>query len=139
MARSQLCVADPSALSFSEQLREIGLFFEGRDQVHKTFRRLIKRLEQGNIAYAIVGAMALAAHRYRRATTDVDILLTAGGFARFQKLFVTKYYDRIPGRKRRFVDKANRVNVDILVTGLYPGTGQPGPISYPNPLRVREK
>jgi hypothetical protein len=34
------------------------------------------------------------------------------------------------------VDRANDVTIDILVTGLFPGTGKPGPISYPNPTEV---
>jgi hypothetical protein len=126
------------SFSFSQELQEIGMFFEGRDQVSKTLRRLVKRLEKANIAYAIVGAMALAAHHYRRATTDVDILLTAEGFAEFQKRFVPKNYDRVPRRKRRVMDRVNGIAIDILVTGLFPGSGQPGPIAYPDPEGVAQ-
>lgn len=36
------------------------------------------------------------------------------------------------------MDRANRVNIDVLVTGLFPGSGQPGPISYPDPADVNE-
>jgi hypothetical protein len=80
--------------------------------------------------------MAVLAHRHRRTTNDVDILLTPQGFGEFQRIFVPKYYAHMPKRPRRFVDRANDVTIDILVTGLFPGTGKPGPISYPNPTEV---
>jgi hypothetical protein len=124
--------------SFTEELKEIGMFFAGKDQVHKTLRRLVKRLDRAKIPYAIVGGMALAAHNYRRATTDVDILLTPEGFAEFQRLYVDKNYERVPGRKRRVVDRANGIAVDVLVTGLFPGLGKPGPVAYPDPSQVAD-
>src|SRR5438132_745770 len=94
------------AFSYTKELREVGMFFAGKDEVHKTLRRIVKRLDKANIPYAIVGAMALVAHRYRRTTTDVDILLNAEGFTEFQKRFVPRYYART-NRKRRFVDRSN--------------------------------
>ncbi|MGH7174547.1 MAG: hypothetical protein ACRELG_30130, partial [Gemmataceae bacterium] len=45
----------------------------------------------------------------------------------------------VPGRSRRFVDRGNAVTLDILVTGMYPGSGKPGPIAYPDPVAVRER
>jgi hypothetical protein len=127
-----------SPFSYSRELKEISMFFAGKDQVHKTLRRLLKRLEHARIPYAIVGAMALGPHHYQRTTTDVDILLTAAGFADFQRLFVPKYYERTAGRKRHFLDRINRVALELLVTGLYPGSGLPGPVAYPDPANVSE-
>jgi hypothetical protein len=127
----------PPAWSYAQELKEISLFFDGKDQVHKTFHRLIKRLEAAGIPYATVGAMALAAHRYRRATTDVDMLLTADGFTEFKKKFVPEHYSRAPRRPRGLVDRTNGVAIEFLVTGLFPGTGKPGPIAYPDPASVR--
>ena len=69
----------------------------------------------------------------------MDILLNAEGFAQFQELYVGKYYERLPRRPRRFVDRANRVMIDFLVTGMFPGSGLPGPIAYPEPRQVRQK
>jgi len=119
-------------------LKEISRFFEGRDQVHKTLRRVVKRLEKAGIPYAIVGGMAVIAHRYVRTTRDVDILLTAGGFAEFKRLLVPKHYELQPGRKRRFKDRTNQVTIDILVTGSFPGSGKPGPIAFPDPMSASE-
>jgi hypothetical protein len=114
-------------------------FFRGKDQVHKTLRRLVKKLEKAGIAYAVLGGMALNAHRYRRVTTDVDVLLTPEGFAEFKKRFVGKNYEQVEGRPRRFTDRKNDVQLDVLITGLYPGSGRPGPIAFPDPGQAAER
>src|SRR5204863_5938313 len=41
-------------------------------------------------------------------------------------------------RTRRFVDRTNGVTVDVLLTGLFPGLGGPGPIAFPDPAGVAE-
>jgi hypothetical protein len=127
-----------ATFSFVRRLKEIDLFFQGKDEVHKSLRRIVKRLERAGIPYAIVGGMAVNAHKYQRTTADVDLLLTAEGLAEFVKRYVTKNYVRKPERTRQFLDKANDVGVDILVTGLFPGSGKPGPIAYPDPDEVGE-
>src|SRR5262245_51516624 len=115
------------------------MFFQRKDPVHQTMRRAARRLEKAGIPYAIVGGMALNAHGYERTTADVDFLLTSEGFKAFSQQFVGKSYDHVPGRKRRFVDRTSGVTIDILVTGLFPGTGKPGPFAYPDPAEVSEK
>jgi len=124
--------------SFQERLKEIGMFFQGNDPVHQTMNRLTQELEQSQIPYAVVGAMAVNAHRHRRTTDDLDILLTPDGFAKFRHLFVPGKYGKLPKRPRRFVDPTNGITFDILVTGSFPGTGKPGPIAYPDPSAVSE-
>ncbi len=113
-------------------------FFQGKDEVHKTMRRLVRRLERARIPYAVMGGMALFAHKYERMTTDVDVLLSQEGLERFQNKFLPKDYEPVAGRPRRFVDRANQVTIDILVTGRFPGTGRPGPIAFPDPANVAE-
>jgi hypothetical protein len=66
------------------------------------------------------------------------VLLTPEGFAEFRRRFVPKTYDPIPGRPRRFVDRVHEVTFDVLVTGLFPGSGEPGPFAYPDPTQVSE-
>jgi hypothetical protein len=119
-------------------LREIDMFFQGRDPVHKTMRRIAKLLEKAKIPYAVVGGMAVFAQGYRRTTDDLDILLTPEGFDAFRRLFVPKNYESVPHRRKRFLDPVTAVTFDILVTGLFPGTGKPGPIAYPDPAKVSE-
>ena len=114
------------------------MFFDGKDEVHKTMRRLIRRLDRAGIPYAIMGGMAVYAHHYRRTTDDLDVLLTPKGFAEFRRRFVPKQYATTPKRSRRFVDTQNQVTLDVLITGYYPGMGEPGPITFPDPAKVGE-
>jgi hypothetical protein len=37
------------------------------------------------------------------------------------------------------VDKVNKVGIDFLVTGRFPGGGRPGPIAYPEPAAVSQE
>jgi len=114
------------------------MFFQGQSPVHQTMSRLAAALETANIPYAIVGGMAVGAHGHQRTTNDLDILLTAAGFAEFRRLFLHTQFDPVPRRPRRFTDRSNGVTLDVLITGRYPGSGQPGPIAYPAPDDVSE-
>jgi hypothetical protein len=51
---------------------------------------------------------------------------------------LSNYYVLVPGRQRRFVDKRNKVQIDVLVTGLFPGSGKPGPVAFPDPSTTSE-
>jgi hypothetical protein len=124
---------------FVRRLKEIGMFFQGKDEVHKTLRRLVKRLDKAGIAYALMGGMAVNAHKYQRTTADVDVLLTPQGLREFQKQYVSKNYRLKEGHNRRFLDRANNVQIDCLVMGLFPGSGKPGPIAFPDPATVAEE
>jgi hypothetical protein len=114
------------------------MFKQGRDPVPATMRRLVRRLERAGITHAVMGGMAVFAHGHERLTNDVDVLLTRAGLEEFRRRFVPKCYEQNPKRSRRFVDKKDGVTVDILVTGLYPGRGDPGPVAFPDPEAVRE-
>ncbi len=128
----------PRPFSFWKRLEEIGMFFEGRSPQHRTMRRLVKNLEKAGISYAIMGGMAVNAHRYERTTGDVDVLMACEGFDEFRRRFVPKAYEPVEGRPRRFLDRGNRVTFGVLLTGLFPGGGRPGPIAFPDPAAVRE-
>jgi hypothetical protein len=126
----------PRHVSFDDRLREIGMFFQGNDPVHRTMHRVADALEAANIPYAIVGGMAVNAHNHRRTTGDVDFLLTTSGFEAFRRLVLSGDFERVPGRPRRFFDSATGVTFDILITGLFPGSGKPGPFPFPDPSDV---
>src|SRR2546421_12919192 len=57
-------------------LREGSMHFEKESAVHKTLRKITRRFDELGIPYAIVGAMAMFFHGYRRFTDDVDMLVT---------------------------------------------------------------
>lgn len=115
------------------------MFFAGKDEVHKTLRRIVKRLEKAGIAYAVMGGMAVNAHKYQRTTGDVDLLLTQEGLDEFQKRFVGKNYLHKVGHIRRFIDRANNIQIDCLIAGRFPGSGKPGPFAFPDPEEVAEE
>jgi hypothetical protein len=119
-----------------ERLKEISMFFQRRDKVHQTARRLVRGFERARIPYALAGALAVNLHGARRTTDDVDFLLTQRGFDQFVDKFVGKATGRVEGRPRRFVDLKNGVTIDILITGRYPGSGKPGPIAFPDPTEA---
>jgi hypothetical protein len=124
--------------SFWKRLKEIDLFFQKDDAVHKSMRRVAKRLERAGIPYAVVGGMAVNAHGHERTTKDVDLLLTVAGLAAFQRQFVPKNYRGVEQRPRRFSDRTSKVTLDVLVTGRFPGSGRPGPVVFPDPAEVGE-
>jgi hypothetical protein len=114
------------------------MFFEGSDRVHQTMRHVAQKLEEAGIEHAIAGGMAVNAHKHARTTVDVDFLVTAEGLERFLGLFVPSEFRRVPGRARRFLDPSTDLTFDLLVTGLFPGSGEPGPIAFPDPSQVAE-
>ncbi len=105
----------------------------GLDEVHAALRRLTSTLEADGIPYAIVGAMALNAHGYRRVTVDVDVLLTAEGLAAFKERHLGRgWVERFPGSKG-MRDTEGGVKIDVLLTGDYPGDGLPKSVRFPDP------
>src|SRR3990172_3133921 len=76
-------------------LREGEVLFKQQGDVYEALRRLVKRLDEQDIPYALIGGMALISHGYRRYTEDVDILLTSAGLAAFRERCVGRGY--VPG------------------------------------------
>lgn len=124
--------------SFMERLKEIDRFFAGRSREHKTMNRLAEKLEKAGIPYAIIGGMAVQAQGHVQTTDDVDVLLTREGYDTFMRRFVPKSYDRVEGWSRRFLDRRQDISIDTWITGFYPGSGEPGPIAFPDPAQVSE-
>jgi hypothetical protein len=129
---------DRKRFSFTNRLNEIGMFFKKRSPQHQAMRRLARRLNKAGIPYAIMGAMAVNAHGAERTTKNVDVLLTSDGFERFRREFVGADYDRVEGRPRRFVERQSGVMVDCLLTGRYPGSSKPGPLTFPDPAEASQ-
>lgn len=120
-------------------MREIDMFFQGTDPVHRTMRRVVEKLEHAQIPYAVIGGMAVNAHQYQRTTGDVDFLLTSDGYKAFLQAFVDAEFQRVPGRARRFLDPTTDATFDVLIAGRFPGSGRAGPIAFPDPAAVAER
>ncbi|HET6248128.1 MAG TPA: hypothetical protein VFE47_10565 [Tepidisphaeraceae bacterium] len=124
--------------TFGERLKEISMFFDATDRIHQTMRRVAGKLDEAGIAYALVGGMAVNAHRHPRTTGDVDFLITLQGIGEFVRTSVPGQFDPYPGNPRRFVDRTTGVTFGFLITGRFPGSGKPGPIAYPDPISVSQ-
>jgi len=117
-------------------LREGSMHFEKDSAVHKTLRKITKRLDELGIAYAVVGGMAMFFHGYRRFTEDVDLLVTREGLAEIhRRLEGLGYVPPFEGSKH-LRDAEYGVKVEFLVTGDFPGDGKPKPIAFPDPGAV---
>ncbi len=111
----------------------------GRANVQRALEKLVAALEAQGIPYAIVGALALNEFGYQRATVDVDVLLTPEGLQAFKAAHLGRgFVERSPGG-RGLRDVENGVDIDVLLTGGYPGDGKPKPVVFPNPAVVAER
>jgi hypothetical protein len=118
---------------FFDGVRQAAEFFMGKADVQRALQMLADRLEQLEIPYAIVGAMAMNEYGYRRVTEDVDVLLTREGLDRFKQHWLGKgYVEKFEG-SRGLRDTENAVPIDVIVTGDYPGDGRPKSVVFPDP------
>jgi hypothetical protein len=126
-------IPDPG---FAERYEQLGRFFMGTSDVHVALARVTQKLEELGIPYAICGGMAVNAHGHQRATTDVDLLLTAEGLARFKEQSLGRgWLEKFPG-SRGMKDSETKVPIDCLVTGGIPGDGTPRGVVFPDPAAV---
>lgn len=118
---------------FEDALQNAESFFMKTGKVHQAATALAQRLAAAQIPYAIAGAMALGAHGYERVTSDVDLLVTRDGLAKFKALHLGRgYLEKFTGSKG-LRDTENGVNIDVLIAGDFPGDGLPKPVSFPEP------
>ena len=112
-------------------------FFAGKGMLNNTLRRIVKDLEEKEIDYTVIGAVALNQHGYRRFTEDIDLLLTKAGLERFHEELVGRgYRPAFEGARRMFRTVAEGVSIEVVTTGEYPGDGRPKPVRFPDPKDV---
>ena len=111
-------------------------FFMGEADVQRALERLARVLDEKQIPYAIIGAMALNEWGYRRVTVDVDVLLSPEGLRALRAEVLGRgYVEKFPG-SRGFRDTEARVDIDVVLAGEYPGDGKPKPVAFPDPGKV---
>ena len=119
-------------------LLEGSMHFDKANQVFLTLRRIIEKLDEIGVPYALVGGLAMFLHGYRRFTEDVDLLVTREGLATIhERLEGLGYVPPFTGSKH-LRDADSGVKVEFLVTGDYPGDGKPKPVSFPDPAQASE-
>jgi hypothetical protein len=105
----------------------------GEADVQKALEKLVRTLDDEGIPYAIIGAMALNEYGYQRTTVDVDVLLTPEGLAVFRERWLGRgYAEKFPG-SRGLRDTECGVDIDVVLTGGFPGDGKPKPVAFPDP------
>jgi hypothetical protein len=136
--------ASPVAETYDEWLRRPDVdavaamcrFFMRDDPVHQTLRKIAATLDKFGIAYAVAGGMALGAHRFVRATVDVDILVTAEGLATVHRELLGLGYVSAFAGSQNLKDAATGVRIEFLVAGQFPGDGKPKPVAFPDPAEA---
>ena len=127
-------IARPLA-AYDEGLR----YFRGTGMVNAALNDLAHDLEAHGIDYAVIGAVALYQHGYQRFTSDIDILMTADGLAKFQSELVGRgYQPALAGATKKFRITSHNVPLEIITTGEYPGDGKPKAVVFPVPAEVSE-
>jgi len=116
-----------------EVLREAEAFFGGRSNVHKAAEKIARTLDGLGVDYAIAGALAVNYHIRPRMTEDVDVLLTPEGLARFKDACLGRGYVEKFSGSRGVRDTENKVAIDFLLAGEYPGDGKAKPLRFPDP------
>jgi hypothetical protein len=137
--RSSKRLVPEAEAAFFDGVEYAGRFFMGRVDVRKALEKLVRLLEEGDIAYAIIGAMALNEYGYRRVTEDVDVLLTREGLEAFKRAHLGRgYTEKFPG-SRGLRDTEHGVPIDVFLAGEYPGDGKPKPVAFPDPAAAAER
>jgi hypothetical protein len=114
-------------------------FFMGTDPIHQAMLKIGKLLDELSIPYAIVGAMALNLYGYRRATVDVDVLITDDALAAFKAAWLGRgYVEKFPG-SRGVRDTELGVTIDFVIAGHYPGDGRPKAVRFPDPAAIARR
>ncbi len=116
--------------AYEEGLR----FFMGQGMLNETLRRVVKDLENHEISYNVIGAVALNNYGYRRFTEDIDLLLTREGLEKFRNELVGRgYRPAFESATRKFRTTRENVTIEIITAGEFPGDGKPKPVEFPNP------
>jgi len=137
MAYNQSVPSGKLPRSRHANLLEASRFLMREGAVYETVRRLARRLEAEGLPYAIVGGMAVVEHGYRRATSDIDVLMRPETLAAFRERCLGRgYVPAFVGASRMFRDTETGVSVEVVTTGQFPGDGRPKPVSFPDPERV---
>lgn len=119
-------------------LSEGSRHFDEKSAVHAALRKICKHLNEMGIPYAIAGGMALFLHGFRRFTEDVDILVTKDDLKKIHQSLSGRGYLPVFERSKNLRDTEQKVRIEFLVTGQYPGDGKKKPVAFPNPADVAE-
>jgi hypothetical protein len=114
-------------------MAESDRFFLGDGGLHETLRNLRAKLDELGIPYVVIGGMALTAHGFARMTEDIDVLVTKADLKKIHAKLLGLGYKRTFEGSKNIRDTNTNVKIEFLLTGDYPGSGKPQPVSFPDP------
>lgn len=117
----------------SWSINEGGLHMKQESEVYKALKRFTTRLDELNIPYVLAGALALNFHGYQRFTVDIDIIVTRDNLKRIHDALEGKGYLPPFAGSKNLRDTDNKVAIDLIVSGDFPGDGKPKELTFPNP------
>lgn len=105
----------------------------GSADVQLAAEKLVAKLDELEIHYAICGGLAVTAHGHARTTRDVDVLVTPAGLQEFKAAALGQgWLERFPG-SRGVRDTERDVPIDFVLAGGVPGDGQDRGVRFPDP------
>jgi hypothetical protein len=125
-----------SQARFEQGLDYCGRFFMGEADAQLALYKLTAILEREGIPYAIIGAFALNEYGHRRVTVDVDLVLREESLQEFKRKYLGKGYEERVAGTGKLLDTKHGVNIDVFITGRFPGDDKPKPIAFPDPAKV---
>lgn len=126
-------------VTVAEALRRADEFYMRQGPVHQAATRICNALDEMEIPFAIAGALAVNVHGHERMTSDVDLLLRPDDLRRFKDRWLgLGWVEKFPG-SRGMRDAVLNINIDVLLTGDYPGDGLPKPVAFPDPCEASQR
>ena len=124
----QTILSSPDA-TYAEGVR----FFRGKGMLNKALLKIAADLDREEIDYVAIGAIALNRHGYRRFTEDIDLLLTRDGLEVFRERLIGRGYRPAFESATKKFRTTDKVPIEIITSGEYPGDGLPKPVVFPDP------
>lgn len=122
--------------NLAETMQLMDEFPRGEAPAQKAALKIARHLNEMGIAYVMVGGLAVGAHGHKRATVDVDLILSKADLARFKERWLgLGWVEKFKGSKG-LRDAEFNVKVDILTTDEIPGDGKTAPFTFPDPATV---
>jgi len=111
-------------------------YFMGKGNINNALARLIADLNEHDIDYLVIGAIALMAYGYPRFTEGIDLILNQHGIDRFHsELIGLGYAPAFQGARKRLRSTRDGTPIEFILSGEYPGDGKPKPVSFPEPSK----
>jgi len=119
-------------------LSEGSRHFNEKSAVHAALGKICGHLNDLGIPYAVAGGMALFHHGFRRFTEDIDLLVTTEDLKRIHQHLSGRGYLPLFERSKNLRDTEQKVRIEFLLAGQYPGDGKEKPVAFPNPADVAQ-